>query len=214
VHRPDALHWGWARVSALAHNRDGAVCTWRFAEGFGREHRHRLAQAAGRTREQHVLARCRSFDEPSLVLDCVGGLGRELNWRSGGRVPGAPPATLTAPEQRAYAFEYGTHRFGDVEACRDFRAAELRADCVHAAELDCLVFTDLFTGLATGQRLRRPSCALAEPPMSGYWSAQRQDLLKRTHGTTPNLTRVQGGTDLQACVPVLQRCYSGAIPMP
>lgn len=206
VNRPDAWHPGFAKVSFLWHNRLGAVCAWRFAEGFEREYRHGLAPP-GRTEEAHAIWRCRSLTGGAQVADCIGGIARELNWRRQARVHGEPPAGLTEVERRAYAFQYGTHRHGDTRYCRDFVNPALQAACGTAVQLDCLVFADIYTGFSAGQNLRSANCEIAEPPIDGYWSQQRWHLLHRTGGTALDLSRTRGDDDLSRCRAAVDRCY-------
>jgi hypothetical protein len=211
LYRPDALAWTPAAVAALWHDEDAAACSWRFAEGFERE--VQPGRAPGdTTREQHAIARCRSLTEPDQVLDCIGGIARELNWRRNGRVPGEPPAGLSAAERRAYAFHWGTHRFGDEAPCADFRSPELTADCAAAVRLECLVFTDVLRRWAFARGLSRPRCPLREPPMNGYWAAMRRALLARAPGDAAASTPpASAGTDLRACEPVLRACYPPSV---
>ncbi len=206
LYRPDSLAWTPAAVSASWRDADAAACSWRFAEGFGRE-RDSGWVPGGTTREQHAVARCRSLSDQDQVLDCVGGMARELNWRRNGRVSGAPPAGLSAAEERAYAFHWGTHRFGDVGPCSDFEHPELTADCVAAARLECLVYTDMLARLAFARGLSRPHCPLREPPMNGYWAAMRRALLARPAGEEMDLPPASAGTDLRACASLLRACY-------
>ncbi len=210
LYRPDALAWRPAAVSALWHNTDAAACSWRFAEGFEREHQYGLAPA-GTTREQHAIERCRSLSEQDQILDCVGGIARELNWRQDGTVQGEPPAGLGAVERRAYAFHWGTHRLGDLEPCSSFRSPELVADCAAAVQLECLVFTDVLTRLAFAHGVAQPQCALREPPMNGYWAAMRRGFLARPAGKASDLPPASAGTDLGACEPVLRACYPPSV---
>ncbi len=206
VYRPDALTWGSARVSALWRNRTGAACSWRFAEGFEREHEYALTPP-GQTREQYAIQRCRSLSEHAQILDCVGGIARELNWRQHGKVDGEPPAGLSPEERRAYAYHYGTHRKGQVTPCADFKSSELSAICAAAVQTECLHFADIYTNLVSGQGLGAPRCTVDPPPMDGYWAEIRLDLLTRPAGTGPNLVRAWGDDDLRACKPVLDACY-------
>ncbi len=204
---PFELQFSTRKAEALWHNQRGAACAWRFAEGFEREQRYGLAPP-GRTAEQHAIERCRSLSEPDLVLDCIGGIGRELNWRQNRRVGGEPPTGLTAHERRAYAYHYGTHRKGDVAACGDFASAELRAECAAAVQLECLVFADHFTRAIERVGLEHPRCDVPPPPMNTYWAAMRDEFLARSAGATPDLSRV-GGEDtlLLDCEPILRACY-------
>ncbi len=205
VYRPEALTWGTAEVSELWHDRAGAACSWRFAEGFMREQHYGLAP--GQTREQHAIARCRSLSDRDQVLDCIGGIGRELNWRQGGRVHGTPPPELDAAERRAYAYYYGTHRGGDTTACRDFDDTQLVAECESAVQLDCLIFGDVSTRFVAGRGLGRPRCSLAAPPMDGYWMAMRAELLGRPGHRGPDLGGGLGDNDLRSCQAVFDACY-------
>ena len=206
LYRPDSLAWRPAAVSALWRNADAAVCSWRFAEGFEREHQYGLAPP-GTTREQHAIARCRSLSEPDQILDCIGGIARELNWRQNGRVNGEPPAGLSAAERHAYAYHWGTHRIGRREPCSDFSSPELAADCVDAVQLECLVFTDVLARLTSARGIAQPQCRLPEPPMHGYWAAMRRDFLARPAGKAPDMPRASGDNDLRACQPMLDACY-------
>jgi hypothetical protein len=206
LYRPDALAWRPAAISALWQNREAAACSWRFAEGFEREHQWGLVPHA-RTREEHAIEGCRLLSEQDQILDCIGGIARELNWRQNGQVDGEPPARLNAAERRAYAFHWGTHRFGKLERCSDFSSPQLAADCVGAVQLECLVFTDVLTRLAFARGITQPQCPLPAPPMNGYWAAMRRDLLGRPSGKAPNAPPPSAGTDLRACEPVLRACY-------
>jgi hypothetical protein len=206
LYRPLAVAWEPATVGALAANRDGAACAWRFAEGFRREHLHGLAPATA-DRDAHVIARCRSLSEPALALDCIGGMGRELHWRRGERVDGAPPAALDADEQRAFAYLYGTHRGGEATACADFTDPALAAQCAAAVQLECLTTGDLLTRYSAGRRIGRPQCAVPAPPYAGYWSAMRVALLARADGPGPAPGPPGGDTGLSACGAVFAACY-------
>jgi hypothetical protein len=206
LYRPDAMTWSSATVSALYSDRSGAACSWRFAEGFGREYDHGLA-GGGATREEHVIERCRSLTDDQRV-ECVGGIARELQWRSGGRVHGEPPAQLDELERRAYAFEYGTHRRGDVVPCSDFASEELQSSCVAAVRLDCLAFADLEARFATAHGLAPPRCTLPEPPVGGYWSSIRRELLARGQGAVPTAARnASTGEAVAGCGAVFRQCY-------
>ena len=206
LYRPDALTWGVPKIAALWRNRMGAACFWRFAEGFEREHLYGLAPP-GRTREQHAIERCRSLSNQDQVLDCIGGIARELNWRQNGRVHGEPPVGLSVAERRAYAYYYGTHRGGDVTACSDFTSPDLAAECAAAVRLECLVFGDALTRITSAHGFGRPRCALSEPPMDGYWAAMRLDFLARTAGPRPDFALVLGNAGQPGCKPVLDACY-------
>ena len=206
VYRPDAISGGFAKVSALWADRTGAVCSWRFAEGFERERDHALAPT-GKTREEHAIERCRTLSEQTQILDCIGGIARELGWRRRGKVDGEPPPGLSPEERRAYAYYYGTHRKGDIAACRGFASPEMETTCKGAVQLECLHFGDLYTRIASGRGIGAPRCAVAEPPFDGYWAAIRREPLARPMGLGPDLTRAWGDDDLRACKPVFDACY-------
>ncbi len=206
VNRPDAMAWRPDAVVALWRNQDAAACSWRFAEGFEREQRAGLV-ALDTTPERHAIARCRSLSEQAQILDCIGGIARELNWRRNGSVDGEPPAGLTRTEERAYAYQWGTHRIGQMEPCSEFRDAQLVAECVDAVKLECLVFTDILARLAFARAIPRPQCSVSAPPMDGYWGAMRRDLLARPPGITPQLPPPSGDNDLRACEGVVTACY-------
>jgi hypothetical protein len=206
VNRPDALAWRPEAVAGLWRDTEAAVCSWRFAEGFEREHQYGLAPP-GMTRERYAIERCRLLSEPDQVLGCIGGMARELNWRRDGRVDGEPPAGLTARERRTYAYYWGTHRMGSLERCSDFDDPELAADCAGAVELECLVFTDVLTRLASGRGLARPRCLLRPPPANDYWAAMRRDFLARPPGARPDSPPPPGRDDLRACRAIVAACY-------
>ena len=206
LYRPDALTWGFPKVIALWRNHAGAACSWRFAEGFEREYDYHLA-SLGPSREQHAIQRCRSLSEADQILDCIGGIARELHWRHQGKVDGAPPAELSAAEGRAYAYDYGTHRKGKSDACSDFRSPDLMAMCVGAVQTECLLYGDIYARLVSAEGLARPRCPLVEPPMNGFWAATRLDLLTRTGGTRANAELAWGDDDLRNCKSVFDQCY-------
>lgn len=206
LYRPHAVHWDGAAVTALRQDTQ-AACTWRFAEGFRREHEYGLVPA-DIPYEQHVIARCRSLGEPDLVLDCVGGIARELLWRQADvSVADGLPAGLTSDERRAYAWHYGTHRKGRAAPCAEFGDAELSGLCTGAVALECLQYADLYTRITAGAYLGRPRCPLTEPPHDGFWAARRREFLARPEGTPPVLTMARGDDDLSACAPVFDACY-------
>lgn len=206
LYRPDAVSWGLPKVAALWRNQMGAACFWRFAEGFEREHDYGLAPP-GRTREQHAIERCRSLSDQDQVLDCIGGIARELNWRQNRRIDGEPPAGLNGAERRAYAYYYGTHRGGNITPCNDFTDPDLAAVCAAAVRLECLVFGDALTRIATAEPFGRPRCTLSEPPLQGYWAAMRLDFLARPERPKPNFTLVMGNAGQPGCKWVLDGCY-------
>ncbi len=206
LYRPDAVSWGSASVEAWWRDDARAACFWRFAEGFERETDYGLTPGQGR--EAHAIERCRSLSENGQILDCVGGISRELEWRhSDGPVGDAPPAELTAAEQLAYAYQFGTHRKGNAAACADFADPALAATCTSAVTLECLHYGDLYTKIFTGQGLRRPRCMIPPPPLAGYWAGTRDDLLSRTAGTAPDVRQAWGDDDMRACQPVFDACY-------
>lgn len=209
LHRPAAGNAGTETVRRLWNDRAAAVCSWRFADGFGREWDRGVA-APATTREAHVLARCRSLSDRDQVLDCVGGMGRELSWRRGEQVHGAPPAALTADERRAYAWHYGTHRYGADAACADFDDPALAAECRAAARSECLVFGDALTRLRAGRALGRPACALAEPPNDAFWAAVRRDFLGRPPGAGPDVPTTTSRDALEACRATYAACFPDA----
>lgn len=207
LYRPDAAAWAPEQVAALWRNQAGAACSWRFAEGFEREFEYHLVPA-GQTREQHAIERCRSLSAEGQVLDCIGGIARELHWRhADGRVEGGPPAGLSPTEEQAYAFLYGTHRKGKTAPCSDFSNPRLVAVCTAAVELECLHYADIYTRIVTARGLGPPRCDIPEPPMGGFWTTRRQDLLNSTTGSGPHLERAWGDDDLASCGPVFRRCY-------
>lgn len=196
-------------VAALWRDRAGAACSWRFAEGFGREWQYGLAPP-GSARAAHVVARCRALSESDQRLDCVGGMARELHWRQGGHVAGAPPPGLDDDERRAYAFHYGTHRKGDASACGDFTDPALAATCAAAVQLECLVFADQLQRLGGGSGLAQPRCPLPQPPFDGFWSQRRRELLARPPGPAPQLTRGGSEGEIGGCGAVFADCYPPA----
>ncbi len=206
LYRPHAVHWDGAAVTTLRQDTQ-AACAWRFAEGFRREHEYGLVPA-DIPYEQHVIARCRSLGEPDLVLDCIGGIARELLWRQADvSVADGLPAGLSADERRAYAWQSGTHRKGRAAPCAEFGDAELTGLCAGAVALECLQYADLYTRITAGEYLGRPRCALTEPPHDGFWAARRREFLSRPEGTAPVLTMAHGDDDLSPCASVFAACY-------
>jgi len=209
VHRPATVSASTDMVRRLWNDREAAACSWRFAEGFGREY-DRGGAPPDTTREAHVLARCRSLSDRDQVLDCVGGMARELSWRSGGHVPGAPPLALSADERRAYAYHYGTHRNGDDRDCADFDDPALAAECRAAVRSECLVFGDTLTRFGTRRPIGRPSCEIAEPPNAAFWSAVRRDFLTRPAGAGPDVPETASRDTLEACRATYATCFPDA----
>jgi hypothetical protein len=208
LHRPAAGSAGFDTVRRLWNDRAAAACSWRFAEGFGREH-DAGAAAPGTTREEWVLARCRSLSEHAQVLDCVGGMARELAWRRGGHARDTSPG-LSADERRAWAYHYGTHRYGDDRACADLADGALGAECRAAVRSECLAFADALTRLRTGRPLGRPSCEIPEPPNDAFWAAVRRDLLARAPAPGPDVPETASRDTLEACRPTYARCFPDA----
>jgi len=206
LYRPDAVTWGFGRVVALWQNRAAAACSWHLAEGFGREYDDGLVPP-GRTREQHEIERCRSLSDQAQVLDCIGGMGRELESSIGGKVAGEPPASLSAAERRAYAYYYGIQRVGDMTGCSDFVSPDLRADCAAAVQLECLVFGDYTSRFAFGHGPGRPRCIVPEPPLDGYWAAMRRDLLASATRLGPRDTVTAAVAELGSCQRIFDQCY-------
>jgi hypothetical protein len=199
------MTWRWEMPLQLWRDADGAACSWHLAEGFAREHGYGLAPP-GLTREQHMIARCRSLAERDEQLDCIGGIGRDLHVQGGGKVAGAPPPQLDAAERRAFAFYYGIHRAADPGACSDFTDAELRQQCAAAVRLECLVFADINSQILSGRNAGRPHCDLPPPPMNGYWSARRHLLLSAPDTGAPFIAQ-RLEDRLVACSWVLDECY-------
>lgn len=200
---PPVQTWSVDRMLKLWRQQGGAACYWRFAEGFEREHDYGRVPRA-ETREQYAIARCRSFDEPAQVLDCIAGIARELNWRRGGTIDGGPPEALSPPERRTYAFGYGTHLGGETSRCDGLTDPELRRDCVDAAYLECLMFADIEVRMRSGRGLGRPRCAIGPPPMDGFWATIHADLLARPVRAVDVAGLVD---DSDRCTEVLAACY-------
>lgn len=209
LHRPAAWSASTDTVRRLWSDRAAAACSWRFAEGFGREY-DRGAAPSGGARDGYVLARCRSLSDRDQVLECVGGMGRELAWRRGERVDGAPPAALSADERRAFAYHYGTHRFGDDDPCADFDEPALVAECRAAVRIECLAFGDALTRLRAGRALGRPACDVAEPPDEAFWAAVRRDLLSRPVGAGPDVPATASRDGLERCRATYAACFPDA----
>jgi len=204
--RPDGLTFDLATIPALWRNQSGAACSWHLAEGFLREHVFGLAPP-GQTAEQHAIQRCRSLSEREQVLDCIGGIARELQVRRDGNVDSAPPTELDGDERRAYAFSYGVYRGGNPTRCSDFTSPSLVSDCIAGAELECFLFVDIATRLTSGHRMGRPRCSLPEPPMSGYWAALRSDFLTTQDESGPEIAPWFDAQGLAPCKRFLDACY-------
>lgn len=219
AYRPDTLTPSFAQVSALWGNRGGAACSWRFGEAFvrlqsGVTNYTLLGTAAipesdrqtQLKREHHAIELCRSLSEAAQILDCIGGVARELQYGSG-RIDGEPPAGLSAIERRAYAFYYGVRRRGDMTPCDDFRDVTLRQECRTAVQIDCFIRVDIATTFASGRALARPHCEIPPPPMDGYWMEMRSDLLSRRTGGAPERSPAFSDESLGACTAVVGSCY-------
>ena len=206
VHRPATVSASGETVRRLWNDRAGAACSWRFAEGFGRQHDDGGAPP-GETRDAYVLARCRSLSEREQAFDCVGGMARELAWRRGEHVRGVLPAALSAAERRVYAYHYGTHRYGDDHDCADLDDPALAAECRAAVRLECLVFGDALTRLRARRPIGRPSCEIAEPPDDAFWGAMRRDFLARPSGAGPDMPETSGRDALDACRATYAVCF-------
>jgi hypothetical protein len=219
VHRTDTLTPGFEQVSALWSKRGGAACSWRLGETFLRRKGPDAAQSDSPDTpaplhrdgqlvadEQDAIALCRSLSETAQVLDCIGGLAHELQFRSE-RVYGEPPSGLNGIERNAYAFYYGIHRDGRMAPCDDFREAALRRDCRTAVQLDCFTWLDIAARFAPGHRLGRPQCEIPAVPMDGYWAEVRSDLLSRPPGRGPEFPREFPKEGLEACSTVVDSCY-------
>jgi hypothetical protein len=200
LYRPGTVNWEWATVRALWHDRAGAACSWRLAEGFEREYDCGLAPA-GRTREEHVIERCRSL-EPDQVLNCIGGIARERQHNIG--AAGDPPAGLSAAERRAYAFYAGVHQDGDLTPCKAFTSPELAADCTAAVQLSCMAFADHYARFIGGQGLGRPRCVPRQPPLAGYWTEWRNEILARPPGRRVSAAVIALA---KGCTDILQACF-------
>jgi hypothetical protein len=206
LYRPHAVSWDYDRAVALWQNRAGAACSWRFAEGFERLYDHSVSQAA-MSREQYALERCRTLSDRAQILDCIGGIAREMTWRHQSQVQEATLADFDAAERRAYAYHYGIHRKGHGARCGDLNDPDLEALCLAAVKLECLVYGDVYTRIATDHGLAQPQCDIAEPPMDGYWAAMRRDLMTRSDGGMPDLSRAWGDDNLDPCKPIFAACY-------
>jgi hypothetical protein len=176
LYRTGDLTWNLATVRALFHDRVGASCSWRLAWGFEREFDHGLAPP-GRTREQHAIERCRSLVADQR-LDCIGGIAREVVNRTR-TVPRELPAGLTLLERRAYAYHAGVHQSGDLTPCIALQDAELRTVCTSAAQLECLVRTEVMQHYLFDYTPGRPHCVIRQPPAGGFWAAKWAELQAR-----------------------------------
>ncbi|HSP99172.1 MAG TPA: hypothetical protein VL049_18275 [Candidatus Dormibacteraeota bacterium] len=204
LYRPLAMAPSLETVRSLWHNRTGAACSWRLAEGFRREYEAGLAP--GETREQHVIDRCRSLSERDQVLDCVGGLARDLQHDFGGHIDGGPPAALTAEEARAFAYYYGVRRNGDAQPCADFSDGELRAHCAAAVQLDCIArggWGSHFSATPSSP----PRCDIPPPPIGGYWATLRTTIFTTTDGIGLRMFQRREEDVFPSCQPVFAACY-------
>jgi hypothetical protein len=220
VHRPETLRLSSEQVFALWGKRASAACSWRFGEAFMRVQSepgvdyHLLATSAlsERDRQSHLqrerraIELCRSLSEPTQILDCIGGVARELQYGSG-RIDGAPPSELSDIERRAYAFYYGIRRAGHMTPCDDFLEPALRKECRTAAQLDCFIYVDTLSRFESADPLGRPRCDFPEPPMDGYWAEMRSDLLSRPPGSAPKFPPEFGQGSIGECRAVIDSCY-------
>jgi hypothetical protein len=221
VHRPDTVSPGLEQASPLWRNHGGAACSWRFGQAFLRAQGEVVNYApvlgspdvpaadaqALRRREQVAIERCRSLSETTQILDCIGGVARELQYGMSGRVDGEPPTGLSDVERRAYAFYYGVHTRGHTTRCDDFRDVALRNECRTAVQIECFTYTDMATRFGSGRALGRPSCPIAEPPMDGYWAELRADLLARPPGRGPTIPPEFRDESDGACTELVAACY-------
>ena len=153
-----------------------------------------------------MIDRCRSLSEGPQILDCIGGVARDLQYGSG-RIDREPPSGLSDAERSAYAFYYGVRRNGRLTPCDDFLEPSLRRECRTAVQLDCFIRLDTATRFASGHRLGRPHCDVPEPPMDGYYAEMRSDLLARPTGRAPEFPWELGKEALEACKTVVDSCY-------
>ena len=205
LYRPLAPAPSLETVTSLWHNQAGAACSWRLAEGFRREYDAGMAPP-GRGLEEHVIARCRSLSEPAQVLDCIGGISRDLQYTYDQHVQGAPPAALAPDEARAFAYYYGVRRNGDARPCADFTDPALQADCAAAVRLDCIArggWGNYRSAAPSGT----PRCAIPPPPMDGYWSALRTSFLTTTNGIGLRVLDRREDEQFPACRAVFEDCY-------
>ncbi len=201
VHRPDALTPGFGRLSTMWSNRAGAACSWRFAEGF--------LQRSGDdidTRQQRAIKLCRTLSEVPQILDCIGGIARDLEYGSR-KVAGAPPPSLTDVERRAFAFYYGVRRFGHATPCNDFVEPALQNECRTAVQLDCFNLANLSTRYESGDSLARPRCEIPPPPLDGYYAEMRSALLSRPGGSLPKYEPDFNEESMGACRTLVDACY-------
>jgi hypothetical protein len=220
VHRPERLRLSFEQVSALWGKRGSAACSWRFGEAFlqvqgepganysllGTPALPERDREAYLLRERHAIELCRSLSEPTQILDCIGGIARELQYGSG-RIDGEPPSELSGIERDAYAFYYGVRRAGHIAPCDDFLEPTLRKECRTAVQLDCFVFVDTFSRFESGNPLGRPRCDIPEPPMDGYWADMRLDLLSRPTGSPPKFPPEFGKGSIGECKALVESCY-------
>ena len=206
AYRPLAMEPSLDAVRALWRNQTGAACSWRLAEGFRREYESGLVP--GETLQQHVIDRCRSLSDQAQVLDCIGGMARDLHHNAGGRLDGSgPPAALTPEEMRAYAYYYGVRRNGDMAACADLGDDQLRADCIAAAQLDCIARGGWGSHLsATPSRL--PHCDIPAAPMDGYWTALRSTMFTTTSGIGLRVFERREEDQFPGCTAIFNACYN------
>lgn len=202
LYHPDAIGGGFPTVASLWRNEAGAACSFRLAAGFQRELQLRSV-APGRTLLFYVIERCRSLAEEAQVLDCIGGIARELPHEYHAEVL----SRLQPLERRAYAYYYGVRRNGDMAPCDDFSDLVLHGDCAAAVQLDCLTHGGWGALPFAGDGARGLHCAVPEPPIAGHWAEVRADLLRGTLGTIQSSERWLARDEAYgACAPVYDAC--------
>jgi hypothetical protein len=211
IYRPRTATCDTSAVVALWRNRTGAVCSYRFADGFARQENSDDLAAPSQAAVQHIIEGCRRLSEEPQILDCIGGLTYPWSRAMDAHKEWANelPAGLNPDERRAFAYYYGLKRHGETTVCTNLKDPDLIAQCVAAAQLECLVYSDFASRLFWGRPLPRPRCAIAEPPMQAYWAAARADLDARPATTEfghlrPELAKAVGRP---ACSAVIEACF-------
>ncbi len=206
AYRPDALSWEVQPVQALWHDETGAVCSYRFGEGFMRRRDEYWQGRWTAEGVQDAIAGCRSLSEREQVLDCIGGTTylwlrvRELE------TVGMLPAGLDDDEARAFAYYFGIRNNTE---CDGFGDRTLQDACKAAARLACLVQADRAMRIASGRYLGRPHCDIQEPPMQAFWAARRVELLNRPAGSPADVAMFadeKSGTE-STCLAAYRDCY-------
>lgn len=203
---PETLSWEVQPVAALWRDEVGAVCSYRFGEGFMRRQEEYWDGRWTAEGVQHAIAGCRSLSERSQVLDCIGGVTyvwlrvRELE------SVGMLPPGLDDDEARAFAYYFGIRNNAECDAFAD---PPLQDACKAAARLSCLVQADKIMRIVSGRYLGRPHCDIAAPPMQAFWAARREELLARPVVAQAGLemfTDEKSPTDM-TCRTVYRDCY-------